>query len=174
MKKSKKLSLILMTSMLTTTLTGCGDEPIEVSMFKNQEECVSAGNTAELCAKYEEEARKNAPKFADRAECEKQFGTAMCSGGQDSDGDFWMPAIAGFMIGNMLADRDRGSYPVTATGFYGNPGGGYQTATGSKIDSINGKATVNKSTFSSSSIGRSAVISRGGFGGGARSSSVGG
>lgn len=89
---------------------GCGEEPQqEVSIFKNQQECIAGGFTAEQCAKMEADAKANSPKFSRREECEAEFGKEMCSGGTDSTGSFWMPALMGFMVGNMLSGNNGGN-----------------------------------------------------------------
>ena len=114
MKRSKKLSLVLMGTILSANLTGCGEETKEeVSIFKNQQECIQGGFTAEQCAKMEADAKANSPKFSKREECEAEFGKEMCSGGTDSSGSFWMPALMGFMVGNMLGGGSGGVTNVT-------------------------------------------------------------
>lgn len=179
MKRSKKLSLVLMSSILTSGLTGCGDDPQEVSVFKNQQECIQGGFSAEECQRLEADARANSPKFSTREQCEEQFGKEMCSGGTDSSGSFWMPALMGFMVGNMMSsrggsttiinqDRDIGgkASPIS-NGVYNNPkdSGSFKSATG-KLVKTNalGKAIVPRST----------ATFRGGFSGGARVSGFGG
>lgn len=128
MKRSGKLSLILMGTLAATTLAGCGEEQ-EVSIFKNRQECIEGGFTAEQCFDFETQAKANSPKFNKREECEEEYGKAMCSGGVDSNGDFWTPALMGFMVGNMLSNhggttnisvfdkdkRDLGSSTTSAT-----------------------------------------------------------
>lgn len=156
-KRSKKLSLVLMGAMLIAT-PGCGgNEQSGEQVFRNQQECVNSGVSAAECESMEKQALENAPKFASRAECEKEYGAEMCSGGQNSGGNFWMPMLMGFMAGNML-----GRTGIPAQGLYNNPAnpGQFRTAQGQTVSPL-GRAVMEKKD--QTPRGR---VSRGGFFGG--------
>lgn len=110
-KASKSLSLVLMSS-LTVTLAGCGsDEPSEeYRAYKSIDECVTeAVFTEKECKDMAIAAVKQNPKFANIAECEKEFGEGNCKSyeenGTNVNGErrsSWMPLIAGYMVGRYL------------------------------------------------------------------------
>lgn len=132
MKRSKNISLAIMGAMLVASPCAA-EEAAAPKVFKTQEECVTAGNTAEECARMEAEAKKNAPKFATREECEKQFGAEMCSGGKNSSGgSFFTPLLMGFMAGHLLGGN---SAAAPAQGLYNNPAnpGQFQTGQGQPV-----------------------------------------
>lgn len=205
MKRSRKLSLVLMGTILSANLTACGEETKEeVSIFKNQQECIQGGFTAEQCAKMEADAKANSPKFSKREECEAEFGKEMCSGGTDSSGSFWMPALMGFMVGNMLGGSSGGVTNVTnnyvddkdnrravsgsaaavnpattgAAGAKSAPlvsNGLYNNPSGKPGEFKSATGrTVSPSPFGKAVVPRSTATFRGGFSGGARVSGFGG
>lgn len=148
MKKSKKLSLVLM-GALTLASYGNGalasdvapaGEPAankaapasEPAVFKDKAECVASGKyNEEQCQKMEADAKAQTPKFASREECVKQFGESACKEqGGDSNGSFWMPAIMGFMAGHLLSN----GLSAPSQGVYQNPSGnGFQTSAGAPL-----------------------------------------
>lgn len=70
----------------------------------NSVEACRAEQPAEDCAKAfadaEQEHEKSAPRFAARAGCEAQYGS--CSAIHETAGDWFIPAMAGFMLGHAL------------------------------------------------------------------------
>lgn len=157
MKKSKRLSLVLMG---TLALAGCGsgsqDNP---QVFKDKAECVASGNfNEEQCAKMEAEAKAQTPQFASREECVKQFGESACKQESTGHGNFWMPMLMGFVAGQILG----GGNNSPAQGLYQNPSGnGFQTAKGTPTNTFNKSAAPKTSP-----LGK--AVSRGGFSSGGR------
>ncbi len=133
-KRSKSLSLVLMGS-LTLGLSGCAsDENIteEFKAYNSVDECVQDGTFAEAeCREMAAAAVKQNPKFANKAECEKEFGEGNCqtddiaaTGDQQnatssaynsySGGGSWMPLMAGYMMGRFMGGGGpmQGSQPL--------------------------------------------------------------
>lgn len=100
-------------------LSACGNSNQEVVFVNNVEDCIA--NTEfdlQQCeAAYQQalaEAERTGPKYRSMQTCESEFGTGQCM--QQSSGSFFMPLMAGFLINELLFDRDRRYY----SGYY-NP-----------------------------------------------------
>jgi uncharacterized protein YgiB involved in biofilm formation len=82
-----------------------GAKPSEqrVKIYNSAEAC-RMEQPPEDCAKAfadaEQEHEKSAPRLASRAACEAQYDT--CSALHDATGDWFIPAMAGFMLGHAL------------------------------------------------------------------------
>jgi uncharacterized protein YgiB involved in biofilm formation len=110
------------------------------------------------------QAQAQAPRFGDRQSCEERYGVDQCvPRSQAGGGGFFMPLLTGFVVGQALNNLgDRGYYGMQYPGRYGGGylggyGGGRDYVTGRSYGSYEAPARVQS---------RSAVISRGGFGGG--------
>jgi uncharacterized protein YgiB involved in biofilm formation len=120
MKRSKFIGLALMGSS-PFLLTAC-QEPAppapQMPTYGSVQECIDAGIfTPQACETSQAAAlavhQQEGPRFAERSACEQEFGAANCQQVHTHSGSWFMPAMAGFMIGQALADRD---------GYYGNRG----------------------------------------------------
>lgn len=94
-------------------LAACGDDRQEVVFVNNVEDCTNNTelNAAQCEAAYQkalEEAEKTGPKYRSLASCESEFGPQQCV--QNSSGSFFMPFMAGFIVNQLLFDRDRNYY----------------------------------------------------------------
>lgn len=125
MKRSKFAGLALM-GAAPFLLTACSDEPeVQQNAFTSVEECIQAKVfTPEACrSEYDKAVQSHqaqAPRFADQNACETQYGASNCQVVRHSDGTSWfVPAMAGFMIGRMM---DRGREDQM---YYGGGGGYY-------------------------------------------------
>jgi uncharacterized protein YgiB involved in biofilm formation len=117
------------------------------------------------------QAQAQAPRFSDRQSCEERYGVDQCvPRSQAGGGGFFMPLLTGFVVGQALNNfGNRGYYGMQYPARYddrfsgrggaygGGYGGGRDYVTGRSYDSYDAPARVQS---------RSAVISRGGFGGG--------
>ncbi len=144
----------------------------EVSMFRNVSECMAEGEFDQArCAEAEKTAWNQdntaAPRFEDQDDCEDQFGNGNCRMG--SGGGYFMPMMAGFMIGNYLSGgrpsyRYAGLYRDERDGsYYGGSGAWLH-----KKKSKSGKYMIGSKAFdpvTPKMQTRAAVSSRGGFGG---------
>ncbi len=102
-------------------LSGCEQSDETVSLYQNADDCSQAnpGKSAECTAawqKAQQEAARTAPKYATREDCVAEFGEGQCqqapaqagmAGGENAQaqahsGGFWMPMLAGYMMGRMM------------------------------------------------------------------------
>lgn len=90
---------------VAAALAGCAQKE-EVKVVASVEDC--SANTSldeQQCeAAYQRalaEAERTGPKYANREQCESEFTNC-----QHTASGFWMPLMAGFMVGSMLNDRD--------------------------------------------------------------------
>ena len=127
------------------SLSGCDAEPqFSDAQFTSVEACVTAGFAREVCQTGFDAARAEhqqaAPKFASQTDCEKEWGSGHCAPAASSGGSggFFMPALAGFVVGQAL---QRNYYNTGSAGYYG----GY---TGAPIyrDRSGGSVTVDRSS----------------------------
>jgi len=128
MKRSKFVGLALMGSA-PFMLSACGEPPAEAVTYSSVEQCVKDGVLpAETCrTEYQRAAQEHqqvAPRFVSQQACEAQFGPEGCYAvHRPGFGDYFMPAMAGFMVANLLnqpRDRDPAYYG-------GGYAGGYRT-----------------------------------------------
>lgn len=175
------------------SVSGCVEPDVTAHPYRTEAECVAAGiYTQDAChtAFVQSQAThlSTAPRFEDRKHCEEEYGVGRCEAapantssvdeetGQTHSGGF-MPFMTGYLLGSSTADGNR-SY---SSPYYSKSSGDYFTGNGS---------TLSRNAFLTSSGSRSniqmysndfarpaparfqsrtAVVSRGGFGGGARS-----
>ncbi|MCH0622430.1 DUF1190 domain-containing protein, partial [Klebsiella pneumoniae] len=95
---------------------GCEQNDETVSLYQNADDCASAtGKAAECTTAYNnalKEAERTAPKYASREDCVAEFGEGQCQQAPaqagmapenqaqaQSSGSFWMPLMAGYMMG---------------------------------------------------------------------------
>lgn len=102
-------------------LAGCEQNDETVKMYQNADDCSSAnpGKSAECKTTYDnalKEAARTAPKYASREDCVAEFGEGQCqqapaqagvatenqAQAQQSGGSFWMPLMAGYMMGRLM------------------------------------------------------------------------
>lgn len=128
-KRTKSLSLVLMGS-LTVGLGGCASDDVaeEFKAYGTVDECVKEQIfTAQECRDMAVAAVAQNPKFADKAECEREFGEGNCQTYEQKDqtaqsgGSSWMPLIAGYMMGRYLGG---GGFMQGAQPLYNQPGAG--------------------------------------------------
>lgn len=100
-------------------LAGCEQSDETVSLYQNADDCSSANpGKSEQCTtafnNAQKEAEKTAPKYATREDCVAEFGEGQCqqapaqagvgttNAESQSSGSFWMPLMAGYMMGRMM------------------------------------------------------------------------
>lgn len=177
-KRSTAPHLALMGAGLTV-LAGCGDDPqpVQVYDYANVQQCIQAKVfTPEYCENNWEQAarlhQESAPRYANRADCQAEFGAGACQPVGDGSGWF-MPAMMGFMLGNMMSSGpsvvSQPLYRPARDPYHYYTSGGYQVST----HRVNGRqvATVPKSVATTAPPRQTSVVSRGGFGSRARTSS---
>ncbi|WP_313109684.1 DUF1190 family protein [Atlantibacter sp.] len=100
-------------------LAGCEKSDETVSLYQNADDCSAAnpGKSAVCTTAYNnalKEAERTAPKYATREDCVAEFGENQCqqapaqagvageNQAQTHSGSFWMPLMAGYMMGRMM------------------------------------------------------------------------
>ncbi len=159
-------------------LSGCEQKDEKVTMYMNADQCSSAnpGQAAQCTTAYNnavKEAARTAPKYATREDCVAEFGENQCqpapaqastAAEPQQSGSFWMPLMAGYMMGRMMgggmaqplftprnaASPANGQF-VDASGKSYGPAAGGRTATVPKTAMTPKPATTT-------------TITRGGFG----------
>lgn len=139
MKRSSRISLVLLSSMTALAVSGCDEAPPAKvdngGTFANKAECVAVYDK-ETCDAAEKLARaehlKNAPQKT-REQCIAEYGADMCRPASEYGGssNSYMPLMIGYMLGSMNStpaplyygpgsyrDRDRPNYqaPVYSSG----------------------------------------------------------
>lgn len=181
-KRSGRVVLTTLTAAGAVAISGCGssdwsDNDAEGQVFSSVSECVAAGENRAECENAHSQARvddsTSAPRFDSRDVCEQEFGANACEQRSDNGGNFWVPLLAGFVIGNVISDVDidgrrRRRYAplyrsTSGTWYHGGSsygplsrrGGGYAFS----------QAGFNRPVGAPPTYSRSSVASRGGFGG---------
>jgi uncharacterized protein YgiB involved in biofilm formation len=200
-KRSRSLTLTTMLAGASLTVVACGDdvapsrvntpegpraEQMEAFPYASLEACKTSDqvpdsecDTAYAAALKDNE---NAPRYDDRKTCEDIYGAGNCVPRQaNNGGSFFMPLLAGFVVGRMLDGGGRDYY--RGTGLYRDRydfergGQGYRTGWGGGIsrDYTTGRSVINRQSIDPPAAIRQApprvqtrtsVVSRGGFGGG--------
>jgi len=204
MKRSASLRLVLMGSA-ALTLSAC-DEAVEVGVFETVEQCQIMGYSQSACETAIQAAARdhlqNAPRYASKADCEAEFGRCETPAQAASEtppgagtgqpgqtpgqvaqnqgggfGSFFMPMMAGYMIGNMMGNRGGMAQPLyrpvgeTARAAGGT---GLYAGNGTRVAGGTGLTRMPESTLSAARApaASTSTLSRGGFGARAQSVSV--
>jgi uncharacterized protein YgiB involved in biofilm formation len=110
MKRSKLLTLLIVGA--ASFIAGCEDEdqPQQMSVFKDVDDCVSSKVMTEDQCKNAftasaQEHEKNGPKYNSRELCEQEYGAGQCSPRANVNGSsesVFMPMMTGFMAAQVL------------------------------------------------------------------------
>jgi uncharacterized protein YgiB involved in biofilm formation len=109
-----KSSWLLAGVAALSLLTACGgDKPkTYTSDQAGIDECVSDGNTRDVCtdaiSHAKEDADKVAPHYSAMDQCIADYGADRCI----SHGDYWGPVLTGFMLGTLVNGSHSYGYPV--------------------------------------------------------------
>lgn len=188
-KRSARLSLAMMGAS-AFGLTACGqpEQTTDVSFdsprsYQSVDECVAADvYTQSACEEAYEASIKEVPRFDTLEACEAEHGEGACTAPTaeqsqaatgSSNGSWFMPAMMGYMVGNMMS---RSSGGATSRGVYQEPvyrnrqnQGNWNTAT----NQASQRVSQRQQTMRTSAMqNRQATTQRSGFG--SRSSARGG
>jgi len=191
-KRSKKAALIMMVPAAGLVISGCGEKPADVVVFNTPDECAAYYNPPAECKAAFEEASamhpKVAPRYANKAECEADFGPGQCETApeQHQQGSFFMPMMMGFLAGQMLnrgglapqqqpagqsdAAGNRGPVPAQPLKKSRDDRQTFRTATNTPVASQPGPAKVSPSAVQPKPA---TLARRGGFGSEAAKRNVG-
>jgi uncharacterized protein YgiB involved in biofilm formation len=159
-----------------------GEAASEVRQYASLDECKAAGVYApafceQSFAAAQADHEQNAPKFNDQQSCEERYGVDQCvPRNQAGGGSFFTPLLTGFIVGQALGNLG-GGYGGRA--LYRDRYGSYGFSDGRRYDRFapyggyGGQRSLGRSRFDAPAAApptrtqsRSAVVSRGGFGGG--------
>jgi uncharacterized protein YgiB involved in biofilm formation len=133
MKRSRSIELVLM-GTVPLLLSAC--EPPSAPhpqaaaaptvAYQGLTQCISDGKvSADICEKAYADAvqaqYRDGPRFDSLADCQAQYGYDQCHHVQTSSGGWFMPALAGFMIGRALSHNDGYHYGYGYVGGFGQP-----------------------------------------------------
>ena len=180
-KRSRKAALIFMVPAATLVLQGCGAEKaVEAQVFNTPDECAAFYNPPAQCQAAFAEAQalhpQVAPKYANKQECEADFGTGQCETApqQHAQGSFFMPMMMGFLAGQMLNRGGQAapqkSVPTQPLYKSRDDRGTFRTATNTPVASQPGATSIRPSAVQPKPA---TMARRGGFGAQAAKRSVG-
>ena len=126
-------------------LAGCEKSDETVSLYQNADDCSAAnpGKAAECTTAYTnavKEAERTAPKYATREDCVAEFGEGQCQqtpaqagvapenqAQAQSSGSFWMPLMAGYMMGRLMGGGMAAQQPLFSSKNPASPAYGQYT-----------------------------------------------
>ena len=172
MKRSRTVQLAFMSSvpLLVTACSGPGTD--ERIAYQDVLQCIQDGRVSKDVCEQEYQtalqARAQQQHFSNLNDCTAQFGE-QCRPYVSPSGDHWfVPALAGFMIGRLMGHRDYGYNPYYGAGWgQGSNGSVYQGRPGRATwDGVRAGGDYGQGPTTAE------TLSRGGFGssGAARSS----
>lgn len=165
-------------------LSGCEQSDETVSLYQNADDCSVANpsKSAECKTAYtnaQKEAVRTAPKYDSREACIAEFGEGQCQqapaqaslGGSgenqaqaQSSGSFWMPLMAGYMMGRMMSGG--ASQPLFSSKNPASPAyGKYADASGKSYGAATpGRTMTVPKTAMAPKPATTSTVMRGGFG----------
>ncbi|ORJ50961.1 hypothetical protein B2M27_07455 [Kluyvera intermedia] len=167
-------------------LAGCEQNDETVRMYQNADDCSSAnpGKSAECKTTYDnalKEAARTAPKYASREDCVAEFGEGQCqqapaqagvatenqAQAQQSGGSFWMPLMAGYMMGRLMGGgAGYAQQPLFSSKNPASPAyGQYTDASGKSYGAAQpGRSATVSKTAMAPKPATTSTVTRGGFG----------
>lgn len=177
-KRSRSVHLALL-GAAAFSVAGCRDEAVDALAFPDIASCTAAAGGSEswysatecetAFAQAEEAHVETAPRYDEMALCEEQHdGACTQVAGAGGGTSVFIPLMAGYMIGNMMANGQRSvaSQPLYRTGT-----GKFATAAGTTLNRNLGATTLRPAAFraapamtTAAPMTRATVQSTGGFG----------
>jgi uncharacterized protein YgiB involved in biofilm formation len=171
MKRSKKAALVLMVPAATLLFASCAEQTESALVFNDPNQCTAADlSTAQECSAEFAAATalhpQVAPKYANRAECEADFGAEKCEAARPeyaSSGGFFMPMMMGYMMGNMLNRNSGVRSNIASQPLYKASGDAstFRTGNNTEVARGTGLVSVNPARVSPQA---GSTVRRGGFG----------
>ncbi len=172
MKRSTQIGLAAVGVVLVASFWPRSSEETQESLVYNSlSDCRAGGQlSAQQCETAFSEATaarlKDAPKFNNQNECEAQYGANGCSSASIGGAQYFVPALAGFMLARGLAGSQ--AQPLLPPTTAACPPGSAQPecqqarAAGSSSSSSGGSGSYGSSSSSSSSRSRAYSTTTGG------------
>jgi len=164
-------------------LAACEQADETVSMYENADDCSAAnpGKSAQCTTAFnsaKEEAVKTAPKYATREDCVAEFGEGQCqqapaqagvgttNAESQSSGSFWMPLMAGYMMGRMMGGGMGQQQPLFSSKNPASPANGkFVDASGKSFGAAtSGRTMTVPKTALAPKPATTSTVTRGGFG----------
>lgn len=164
-------------------LAACEQADETVSMYQNADDCSAAnpGKSAQCTTAFnsaKEEAVKTAPKYASREDCVAEFGEGQCqqapaqagvgstNAESQSSGSFWMPLMAGYMMGRMMGGGMGQQQPLFSSKNPASPANGkFVDASGKSYGAATpGRTMTVPKTALAPKPATTSTVTRGGFG----------
>lgn len=166
-------------------LAGCEQSDESVSLYQNADDCSNANpGKSEQCTtafnNAKKEAEKTAPKYATREDCVAEFGEGQCqqtpaqagvgttnNAESQQSGSFWMPLMAGYMMGRMMGGGFGGQQqPLFTSRAPNSPANGkFVDASGKSFGAATPGRTMNvPKTAMAPKPATTSTVTRGGFG----------
>ncbi|WP_455817476.1 DUF1190 family protein [Pseudomonas cerasi] len=164
-------------------LAACEQADETVSMYQNADDCSAAnpGKSAQCTTAFnnaKEEAVKTAPKYATREDCVAEFGEGQCqqapaqagvgttNAESQSSGSFWMPLMAGYMMGRMMGGGMGQQQPLFSSKNPASPANGkFVDASGKSFGAAtSGRTMTVPKTALAPKPATTSTVTRGGFG----------
>lgn len=161
-------------------LSACEQTDENVSLYQNAEDCSQANpsSSAQCTTAYnaaQAEAAKTAPKYASREDCVAEFGEGQCTQAPaqagmaaqpQQSGSFWMPLMAGYMMGRMMGGGFAQQPLFTSKSASSPANGKFVDASGKSYGSATagGRTITVPKTAMAPKPATTNTITRGGFG----------
>jgi uncharacterized protein YgiB involved in biofilm formation len=169
MRRSRRISTLMVGSACLLVLAACGDDDQEQIKIYGDAKACAAENDPATCEKEAKEAEQQhvaqAPRYPQQPSCEQIHGVGNCvptpvrdASGQMSN--WFMPALAGFMLSRALSQPY--PQPIYRDSYGFAYGGGH--VYGGYSDGGNRTATVARSSASPVSVAGGPGTPRSGFG----------
>ncbi|MFC3394126.1 DUF1190 family protein [Brenneria rubrifaciens] len=181
--RTYRLAPVALAVSAVFVLSGCEQADETVSLYQNADDCSAANpSMSEQCTTaYNnalKEAEKTAPKYATREDCVAEFGEAQCTQTQapaqsgmaaesQQSGSFWMPLMAGYMMGRMMGGgAGYAQQPLFTSKSPTSPANGkFVDATGKNYGNAATGRTINvPKTALAPKPATTSTVTRGGFG----------
>lgn len=191
MKRSTQIGLAAVGVIMVASLWPRSEPESGELVYNNLDECrrhgrLSASECEAAFAQASAARLSQAPKFNSQRECEAQYGGTGCSSARIGGAEYFIPALAGFMLARGVAGGAQPLLPPTASACppgSTNPecqqarsgssssgsGGGYSSGGRRAYSTVTGRNFGSVSSTSNASSSRVSTTSRGGFGSIARS-----
>lgn len=175
-RKSWRLAPVALAVSTVFMLSGCEKSDQNVALYKNADDCSQSNPSMSAQCKESynnalHEAAKTAPKYERYEDCVAEFGEGKCTqapnqaGLAPQTGSFWMPLMAGYMMGRMMGGMGYQQQPLfTPKG--GPAGGQFVDASGKPYGSATatGRTISVPKTAMTPKPATTSTITRGGFG----------
>ncbi|MEB6334313.1 DUF1190 family protein [Serratia rhizosphaerae] len=179
--RSYRMAPVALAVSAVFMLAGCEKSDETVSLYQNADDCSRANpSMSEQCTTaYNnalKEAEKTAPKYASREDCAAEFGEAQCTQApaqagmaaeSQSSGSFWMPLMAGYMMGRMMGGSGFAQQPLFSSKNPASPANGkFVDATGKSYGpaTAGGRTMTVPKTAMAPKPAVTNTVTRGGFG----------